>query len=139
MNARQIVLLVAAAAALWLLSPGAIVPVLPSFDLDLGFNEGATFGMLSGVMAGKPLLKAALTGAVTLILAVMAFRARRPFERAGLALVAGGALDNIVDRLRQGAVTDFVDLYWRGYCHHRRRVPHLRSRPSASPLQGVSS
>ena len=86
------------AAALSLLSQRAAVPVVP------GFN-----------MAGKPLLMAALTGALALIFAVMAFRARHPLERAGLALVVGGALGNIIDRLRQGAVTDFLDLYWRDW------------------------
>ena len=103
------------AAALTLLSPGAAVPVVPGFNLTLGFNEGSSFGMLSGVMAGKPLLMATLTGALTLIFAVMALRARRPLERAGLALVVGGALGNIIDRLWQGAVTDFLDLYWRDW------------------------
>ena len=102
------------AAALAWLSRGETVPVLPGFNLTLGFNEGSSFGMLSGVMAGKPLLMAALTGALTMIFAVMAFRARHPFERAGLALIVGGAVGNIIDRLRQGAVTDFLDLYWRG-------------------------
>lgn len=71
--------------------------------------------MLSGVMAGKPLLMAALTGVLALILAVMAVRTRHPLERAGFALVVGGALGNIIDRLRQGAVTDFLDLYWRDW------------------------
>ena len=103
------------AAALSLLSQRAAVPVVPGFNLTLGFNEGSSFGLLSGVMAGKPLLMAALTGALTLIFAVMAFRARHPLERAGLALVVGGALGNIIDRLRQGAVTDFLDLYWRDW------------------------
>lgn len=102
-------------AALSLLSGGMAVPVFPGFNLALGFNEGASFGMMGGVMAGKPLLMAALTGALTLMFAVMAFRARHPFERAGLALVVGGALGNIVDRLRQGAVTDFLDLYWQDW------------------------
>ena len=36
------------AAALSLLSRGEVVPVLPGFNLTLGFNEGASFGMLSG-------------------------------------------------------------------------------------------
>ena len=103
------------AAALALLSRDETVPVLPGFSLTLGFNEGSSFGMLSDVMAGKPLLMAALTGFLTLIFAVMAVRAPRPFERAGLALVVGGALGNIIDRLRQGAVTDFLDLYWRDW------------------------
>lgn len=103
------------AAALSLLSQGAAVPVLPSFNLTLGFNEGASFGMMGGIMAGKPFLMSAMTGALTLAFAVMALRAKHAFERAGFALVVGGALGNIVDRLRQGAVTDFFDLYWRDW------------------------
>ena len=44
------------ATALSLLTQGTAVPVLPGFNLTLGFNEGASFGMMGGVMAGKPLL-----------------------------------------------------------------------------------
>ena len=61
------------AAALSLLSQRAAVPVVPGFNLTLGFNEGSSFGLLSGVMAGKPLLMAALTGALALIFAVISF------------------------------------------------------------------
>ena len=96
------------ATALSLLTQGTAVPVLPGFNLTLGFNEGASFGM-------KPLLMAALTGVLTVAFAVMAFRARHPLERAGFALVVGGALGNIIDRVRQGAVTDFLDFYWRDW------------------------
>ena len=94
------------------MQPPQVIPVVPGFNLTLGFNEGASFGMLSGWMAGKPLAMAGLTAAITLIFAIMAFRSREPYERAGLALVVGGALGNIIDRLRQGAVTDFLDVYW---------------------------
>lgn len=103
------------AAALSLLPQGTAVPIFPSFNLAVGFNEGGSFGMMGGVMAGKPLLMAALTGALTIAFAVMAVRAHHPAERAGFALVVGGAVGNIIDRLRQGAVTDFLDLYWRGW------------------------
>jgi signal peptidase II len=102
-------------AALTLLSQGTVIPVFPGFNLALGFNTGASFGMMGGIMAGKPLLMAALTGALTLAFAVMAFRAQHALERAGFALVVGGALGNIIDRLRQGAVTDFLDFYWRDW------------------------
>ena len=102
-------------AALSLLSQGTAVPVLPGFNLSLGFNTGASFGMMGGFMAGKPLLMAALTGALTIAFAVMAFRAQPALERAGFALVVGGALGNVIDRLRQGAVTDFLDFYWRDW------------------------
>ena len=124
MSARLTLVLIAAtilvdqltkAAALAHLTVGEPVAIVPGVNLGLGFNEGSSFGMLSGVMAGKPLLMAALTGALTLMFAVMAFRARHPFERAGFALVVGGAIGNIIDRLRQGAVTDFLDLYWRDW------------------------
>lgn len=103
------------AAALSLLSQGTAVPVLPGFNFSLGFNTGASFGMMGGFMAGKPLLMAGLTGALTIAFAVMAFRAQHALERAGFALVVGGALGNIIDRLRQGAVTDFLDFYWRDW------------------------
>ncbi|MCA0273842.1 MAG: signal peptidase II [Proteobacteria bacterium] len=97
------------------MQPPRIIPVLPGFNLTLGFNEGSSFGMFAGAMAGRPFLMAALTGALALIFAVMAFRSAHPLERTGLALVVGGALGNILDRLRQGAVTDFLDLYWRDW------------------------
>ena len=124
MTKGKLILVIAAAvvadqltkvAALTLLSQGTVIPVFPGFNLALGFNTGASFGMMGGVMAGKPLLMAALTGALTITFAVMAFRAQHALERAGFVLVVGGALGNIIDRLRQGAVTDFLDFYWRDW------------------------
>ena len=103
------------AAALSLLSQGSPVAVFPGVDLALGFNEGMSFGLFSGLMAGKPLVMAALTGMLTGILAIMAFRARHPVEQIGFSLIVGGALGNVVDRLRQGAVTDFIDLAWQDW------------------------
>lgn len=103
------------AAALSALSPGNPVAILPGINLTLGFNPGVSFGLFGGVMADRPLLMAALTGTVTLVFAVMAFRARHGLERMGLALIVGGAIGNIIDRLRQGKVTDFLDLYWRDW------------------------
>ena len=71
---------------------GQPVAVLPGLNLTLGFNEGSSFGLLSGVMTGNALLMAALTGAQTLIFAVMAFRVRHPLERGEFALVVGESL-----------------------------------------------
>jgi signal peptidase II len=103
------------AAVLSALSPGNPFAVLPGVNLTLGFNTGASFGLFGGMMADRPLLIAALTCAVTVAFAVLAFRARHRLERMGLALIIGGALGNIIDRLRQGKVTDFLDLYWRDW------------------------
>ena len=91
------------------------VSVFPGFNLTLGFNTGASFGMLYNIMADKPMVMAALTSALTVFLACMGLRARLPLERAGFALIVGGACGNILDRLRHGAVTDFLDFYWRDW------------------------
>lgn len=100
-------------AALAALAPGVPVALLPGFNLTLGFNQGASFGLLSGVMSGRPLAMAGLTAALTVVFAIIGLRAGQALERAGFALIVGGSLGNITDRLRQGAVTDFLDVFWR--------------------------
>ncbi len=103
------------AMALAKLTQGDPVPVMHGFNLALGFNEGASFGMFPGVMAGRPWAMTALTGVLTLIFAVMALRTDNRWERLGLTLVVGGSLGNIIDRVRQGMVTDFLDVLWRDW------------------------
>lgn len=102
-------------AALAMLDHHVPVPVFPGFNLTLGFNTGASFGMFDNTMADRPMVMAALTGALAIFLTWLGLRARLPLERAGFALIVGGASGNIIDRLRQGAVTDFLDFYWRGW------------------------
>ena len=102
-------------AALAMLDHHVPVPVFLGFNLTLGFNTGASFGMFDNTMADRPMVMAALTSALTVFLACMGLRARLPLERAGFALSVGGACGNILDRLRHGAVTDFLDFYWRDW------------------------
>lgn len=99
------------AALLWLVQ-GVPQTAFPGLDLTLGFNEGASFGILSGVMAGRPWLMATLTSAITAAFAFLALRAHHRCEATGFALVVGGSLGNILDRLTNGAVTDFLDVNW---------------------------
>ncbi|MCP5933988.1 signal peptidase II, partial [Klebsiella pneumoniae] len=56
-----------------------------------------------------------LTGAVTAGLLVWLTRVQSRLQAAALGLVIGGALGNLVDRLRHGAVTDFLDFHVQGY------------------------
>lgn len=100
-----------AIALVWL-DPTNPIGVLPGLNLTLGFNEGVSFGMMSSAMSGRPFALAVATGALTLVLAILALKAGEVLERAGFGLIVGGSLGNIADRLRQGAVTDFLDLYW---------------------------
>lgn len=103
------------AAAVSLLGDGRAVPVLPFLNLRLGYNTGVSFGLFSETFRSTPLLLAAFGISVVLLLGWLGLCAKRPAETLGFALVAGGALGNIADRLRIGAVVDFVDLYYRDW------------------------
>ena len=97
------------------LGSGRVVELGPLLNLRLGFNPGVAFGFLS---LGTPAARWALTAATTLIVIGLVVWMRREasgMARLALAIIAGGAIGNIVDRLRQGAVTDFIDLHW---AHH---------------------
>lgn len=73
-------------------------------------NSGVAFG----VFAGHGATVTALTlAAVALVLGYFAIRARTPYLWLPVGVIVGGALGNLIDRAREGAVTDFVDLgFW---------------------------
>lgn len=78
-------------------------------------NSGAVFGFLSGaVIPGKPYVFALLSGAALTALAYYARTIPREerLPRFALSLVIGGAIGNLIDRVRFGYVVDFVKMYW---------------------------
>lgn len=89
--------------------------VLPFLNLRLGFNTGVTFGMFRESAAGAVWLMVTLTLGIIAWLAVWLWRTRLPTEAGGIGMVIGGALGNVLDRMRQGAVTDFIDLHYGGW------------------------
>lgn len=100
----------------WAKTLAAPVEIAPFLSLDLSFNRGVTFGLLSADGETGRWLLVALTGAIAAAVLVAAWRTRRMPLALALGAVAGGALGNIIDRVRQGAVTDFIDLHlgdWR--------------------------
>ena len=88
------------------------VPVFPGFNLVFLRNDGVTFGLFGGVPWWA---LAALAFAIVVWLAVLMARATDRLEALAYGLVVGGALGNVADRLRFGAVTDFLDFYIRGW------------------------
>jgi signal peptidase II len=81
-------------------------------------NRGAAFGILSDAdLPYQAVLFSALSLIALLAIAVYAYRlpteARLP--RTALTLVLGGAVGNLVDRVRLGYVVDFIHVYWRQY------------------------
>lgn len=100
----------------WAKTLTAPAEIAPFLNLDLSFNRGVTFGLLSADGQMGRWLLVALTTAIAAAVLIAAWRTRRLPLALALGAVAGGAIGNIVDRVRQGAVTDFIDFHlgeWR--------------------------
>lgn len=90
------------------------VPVVPFLNLTLTHNTGAAFSFLSDAGGWQRWFFVALTVAIAVVIVVWITRLK-PDQRwlaAALALVLGGALGNLWDRLVIGAVVDFIDVYY---------------------------
>ena len=98
----------------WLAEPPGFVEVLPFFNLVMVWNRGVSFGLL-GDAGLAPYLMAGIAGLVVIGLVVWLARVAQRLLAGSIGLIIGGALGNIVDRLRLGAVADFVDLHAGGY------------------------
>ena len=97
----------------------AHVPLLAlgpfGLDLSMVWNRGVTFGLLSGDGPWNHLILALLAAAIAVFLLRWLARAETPAVAVALGAVIGGAIGNVVDRLRFGAVVDFVDAYAWGW------------------------
>lgn len=91
------------------------VTVTPFFNLVLVWNRGVSFGMLGGLGPWGPSLLTGLALAVAAVLVVWLRRERRALTSLALGLVIGGAIGNAIDRIRFGAVVDFLDFHLSGY------------------------
>jgi signal peptidase II len=89
------------------LAPGDQDPVLPAVKLVHVRNSGVAFGAFEG---GGAIVVVLVAGALAALLFYFATHAERPWAWLPTGLLLGGALGNIIDRVRDGAVTDFVKL-----------------------------
>jgi lipoprotein signal peptidase len=103
--------------ALDLPATGQVV-LMPVLNLTMVWNRGVTFGLLNGFGAWSHLVLAAIALAVVAVLIIWLRRAESPFVAVALGAIAGGAVGNVIDRLRFGAVVDFIDAHvgaWHWY------------------------
>lgn len=96
-------------------SPEPVMEVTGFFNLLLTWNTGVSFSMFRELGARGHWPLTLITGVITLILLRWQFRSRSRAVVWPLGLVIGGALGNITDRVRFGAVADFFDLHVAGY------------------------
>lgn len=92
--------------------PPRVIGVTSFFNLTLNFNTGVSFGYFKETLAEWPTVLAGTKGLIVVGLVIWASLTNSGVERIGLAMIAGGALGNAIDRWRQGAVTDFLDFHW---------------------------
>ena len=93
---------------------GRPVAIIPHLNMTLAYNEGAAFSFLAGLGGIQRWLFAAL--AIIVSVFIIGWLRRLAKDKVvtaiGLALVLGGAIGNLIDRLLYGKVIDFVDVYF---------------------------
>ena len=101
----------------------AMLPLHDSVELVPGFlslthvrNTGAAFGLLNGVdfpFKASVMTAVALTALIAIGVYAVKTAISQPVAQIGLALVMGGAVGNLIDRVTAGYVVDFIDVFWR--------------------------
>jgi signal peptidase II len=84
----------------------------PFFNLVLVWNPGVSFGMFGGDEALEPWILVGLALVIAAGLLVWLSRERDRASALAIGLVLGGAIGNVIDRLRLGHVIDFVHAHW---------------------------
>jgi signal peptidase II len=95
--------------------PARPIAVTPFFNLVMVWNRGVSFGMLDTLGGVAPWLLSGLALAVVIGLLFWLRQSEHAMMAIGLGLVIGGALGNVIDRVRYGAVVDFLDFHLAGW------------------------
>lgn len=91
--------------------PYMMMRVCDFFNIVFTWNPGASFSMLRTVGEAAPLIIIIATGFIIGFIAYYLFARAKSYERIPLALIVGGAMGNLIDRVRFGAVVDFLDFH----------------------------
>ena len=89
--------------------------IFPFFNLVMVWNQGISFGLFTQNGATGPLVLSALSAVISFIFLIWLFRTTSRLQAFSIALIISGAIGNLVDRLRFGAVIDFIDIHVTGY------------------------
>jgi signal peptidase II len=92
------------------------IRILPIFQLNMVWNAGVSFGLFRADSGAGRWILVLFALAVIIALAVWARRVTRSFTAVALGLILGGAFgNNLIDRVRFGAVADFLDFHGIGF------------------------
>jgi len=97
-------------------APGESRAVAPFFNLVLVFNKGAAFSFLASAQGWQTMFFAAIAVVASVVISFLIVRHRnKTLFCTGLALILGGALGNLYDRVVYGHVVDFLDFHAAGW------------------------
>ena len=94
------------------------VLVVPGFfDFSLVYNTGAAFGLLNDADGWQNLFFISVAALVSIFLIVSLYRLNRSDTQVAMAfaLILGGAIGNVIDRLQQGYVVDFIHWFYQDW------------------------
>lgn len=91
--------------------------VLPFFNLVLAYNSGAAFSFLADAGGWQRwfFTLVAIVASVVIVVWLARLKPVETLQAVALALILGGALGNVYDRIVLGHVVDFLDFHWQGY------------------------
>lgn len=95
--------------------PRPIIEVTSFLNIVLVWNRGISFGLFGSGADYMPWVLSGLALVIAVVLVVWLARVRTRLPAIGIALVLGGAVGNVIDRIRFGAVVDFVDFHLSGW------------------------
>jgi len=89
--------------------------ILPFYNIVLVWNYGVSFGMFNNQSTENAFLLVGISLVIAFILLIWMLGSPSKYASLGLALAIGGAFGNIIDRVRFGAVIDYIDIHAMGY------------------------
>lgn len=92
-----------------------VVEVTPFFNLVLAWNQGVSFGMFSNAASVMPYVLSAVALVIVVVLLGWLRTTDRVLAALSIGMIVGGAVGNVIDRLRFGAVADFLDFHAFGW------------------------
>jgi signal peptidase II len=91
---------------------GDQIVLLPIFNLTMVYNQGISLGLMQAGSDTQRWVLVAVTGGIAAFVTRWLWSETNRQDCIGLAMILGGALGNILDRIRLGHVTDFLDLHF---------------------------
>ena len=89
--------------------------VTPFFNLVMVWNHGVSFGMFANPGTDMVYFLIGVALVISVILLIWLQKTQKRLEAISIGLIVGGALGNVIDRFRFGAVADFFDVHVSGY------------------------